>query len=274
MKTETTLWTLEQQVTELGQVLESNEFYHCGPGISFTGLKQFSITPQHYLVYRKNDKEETTAQRLGTLAHMAILEPETFKTIVVPVEGHRANKEVKTRIAELESDGKYVCKPNEYEAAIEMMNGIQSSSIASKLLSGGVAERSIRWRDESTGVLMKCRPDYLRPDGVVVDIKTFDNLTEENIERQINKMKYHWQSAFYLSGVNQLNQTKSKMFAHIFIDTKTFCPRVVVLDDASLEKAEEQLRPIIDQYAVCLKEDKWPGYSDEILTVALPHYAW
>ncbi len=87
-------------------------------------------------------------------------------------------------------------------------------------------------------------------------------------------MRYHWQSAFYLAGVNAALGMQSKMFAHIFVDTKAFVARVVVLDDLSLEKAESEIRPLIESYAANLRANTWPAYPDEILTVGLPSYAW
>jgi hypothetical protein len=28
------------------------------------------------------------------------------------------------------------------------------------------------------------------------------------------------------------------------------------------------------RYAECLRTDEWPGYPDEVVDIALPHYAW
>lgn len=274
MKTESTLWSMDQAVTELGISDESNADYHASAGLSFSGLKAFAKTPAHYIAYRSRENEETGAQRLGTLTHMAILERGRFDRDVVAVEGHRGGKEVKTQIASLEAEGKYVCKPDERESALRMSDAVFSHPAASKLLQGGAAEQSIRWRDEATGILMKCKPDYLRADGIIVDVKTYDDLSDENLMKQLHRMKYFWQSQYYLAGVNKTLGIENKMFVHLFIDTQTYLPRVVVLDDASLEKAEHEMRPLIDHYAECIKKNEWPGYSDEISTLSLPSWAW
>lgn len=271
---EQTLFELDQSWNKLGVLDEENEDYHASVGLSFSGVKQLAKTPAHYIASRMRDDDETASQRLGTLVHMAILEPIRFKASVVAIEGHRGRTDVKAAIAEAEAQGKYVCKPEEYEVTWKMAEAILLNPSAKGLLTGGQAEKSIRWRDPKTGVLLKCRPDYLRPDGIIIDLKTFDDLSEANIQKQIVKMKYHWQSAFYLAGVNQVLNLKSKMFVHIFIDTKAFVSRVVVLDDASIENAEMSIQPLIETYAECLKKNTWTGYPGDILTTSLPSWGW
>jgi hypothetical protein len=205
---------------------------------------------------------------------MAILEPERFERDVVLNDENRNSNAFKAVRAEVEARGKYICKTPEYEAAAAMRDGVYRNTTARRLLSGGKAEQTIRWRDPETGVLLKCRPDYLRKDGVVVDVKTFSDLSQDSLERQIARMRYHWQSAFYLDGANRVMGTDSTMFAHLFVDTEAFIARVVVLDDDALGKAQRELAPLIDFYAACMKSNLWPGYPDEILTVSLPAYAW
>jgi hypothetical protein len=64
------------------------------------------------------------------------------------------------------------------------------------------------------------------------------------------------------------------MFVHLFVDTKAHVSKVVVLDDAALEKAESEIIPLLHQYAECLKNDIWPGYEDKVHNLSLPSYAW
>lgn len=274
MKTEASLWTLDQAWISLGVQNETNEAYHKSVGLSCSGLKQLAKTPAHYRASRERDEDETDSQRVGTLTHMAILEPERFAREVIKIEGHRGKTDVKAAIAEAESRGLYVCKPEEFDGAQRMADAIFKQQSAYKLMTGGKPEQSVRWRDKETGVLLKCRPDYLRADGVIVDVKTYDDLSDASVQRQIMKMRYHWQSSFYLAGVKEALGFDTKMFAHLFVDTKAFVARVVVLDDASLEKAEFEMRPLIQKYAESLKADQWVGYPDEIATVSLPSYAW
>lgn len=57
-----------------------NAEYHGGPGISKSGLDLIHRSPMHYkaVVDAENDNQPTAAQRIGTAAHCAILEPDVF----------------------------------------------------------------------------------------------------------------------------------------------------------------------------------------------------
>lgn len=57
-----------------------NAEYHCGPGISKSGLDLVHRSPLHYhaVVTAANDRTPTAAQELGTAAHALILEPDVF----------------------------------------------------------------------------------------------------------------------------------------------------------------------------------------------------
>lgn len=269
---EPTPWERDQAEVVGIRYDEPMEAYHASPGLSNGGLKNFAITPAHF-ISRKGSDEETSAQRLGTLAHMAVLEPVRFLERARAVAGHRGGAAVKREIELLEGQGYYVCKPDELEDAKKMRDAVYNHPEASRLLSGGRPEVSIRWRDPEFGYLQRCRPDYLRDDGIVSDVKTFANLTDRNIRSQIERMMYHWQSRHYLNGVNsQLGLVDNKMFAHIFIDTEIYSVRVVILGDASLDKAEEEMREHREMYANCLRANVWPAYPAGISNLELPDW--
>ena len=61
---------------------------------------------------------------------------------------------------------------------------INSQPEISKHLTGGFSEVSVLWTDEKTGIKMKCRFDYLKPDSWT-DYKTFDNSSRKNLEQCI-----------------------------------------------------------------------------------------
>lgn len=65
------------------------------------------------------------------------------------------------------------------QADIELIRGQPEIN---KHLTGGFAEVSVLWTDERTGMKMKCRFDYLKPDSFT-DFKTFDNSMRKNLEQ-------------------------------------------------------------------------------------------
>ena len=75
----------------------SNASYHGGPGISKSGLDIIRRSPLHYQHSLTARREPTPDQRIGTLAHALILEPETiwdhYSTPFVAPEGALATVE-------------------------------------------------------------------------------------------------------------------------------------------------------------------------------------
>lgn len=76
-----------------------------------------------------------------------------------------------------------------------------------ELLSDGAAEVSILWTCEETGVQLKARLDYLKPDRLV-DFKTFDNsmgrALEDAILNAFRFNRYYIQGAFYWQAVEEI----------------------------------------------------------------------
>jgi hypothetical protein len=271
------------------------ETYHKAPGLSSTGLKEMAVAPARYKAAIAEPMEETAEMRIGTLTHIAVLEPHRFDRDTVLIEGSGNATKVKEAIAEAEQAGKVVIrKPEERSQVMGMADAILSHPRATRLLSGGKAEQSCFALDPATGVLVKCRPDYLRlKERVISDLKTTSSaylMDLETVQRKlIHDRKNHWQSAWYLEILSALTGETWNHFAHICVGREanlyqngklTFPVRVVLLDDASLEKARFEYREdykgrrLMDEYAQCLKTDQWPGFTTEIETVNLPPYAW
>lgn len=265
---------LDAEFKTTGEVTESNETYHGNPGLSNTGLKHLAKTPAHFYWSKLRPKKQTASQKLGSLTHLALEDRAGFEKKVFVVEGNRNANSVKAAIAAAESEGYIPCKQDEKDDAMRMADAVLRNDFIAKILSTSRVEKSIYWRHEETGVLLKCRPDAYRADGVVLDWKTYTNLGIKELERQVYAQKYHWQSRHYLNGVNKLLGLNSTMFVHVFIDTEAFTCRTVVLGDASLDKAESQIEPLIKTYAACLKENTWPGYPEGVSQIELPTYAW
>jgi hypothetical protein len=95
--------------------------------------------------------------------------------------------------------------PGKLLARIELAAAmIEKHPVLSKAFSGGHPEVSIFWKDETSGVPMKARLDYLKL-GAVVDLKTFSNPQGKPIDKavawSIAAGRYHVQVAVYQEAV-------------------------------------------------------------------------
>ena len=256
----------------------TNPDYHAGPGLSYSGLKEFSISPAHYQAYLTEPREQTASQLVGELFHMRTLERERFDRMVSKVD-NRQTKENKAIIAEKEAAGGIVCTSKEYEKVCRMSDAVLAHPFASSLLihPQGQNEVSVFSQDPLTGITLKCRPDRLIQTErfIVCDLKYYSDLSENGIRSQIRRMKYHWQAAFYLHVCGLVFNRISNLFCNIFVEDKApFAVRVVVLDDASLERAYAEIMPLLEKFSECQKLGVWPAFEDGVFTTSLPDLNW
>lgn len=301
----------------------SNADYHGGPGISKSGLDVIRKSPAHFKQSRSEGYQEPTpSQRLGTMAHALILEPETFwDEYAMPFEAPdgalSTNDEIKARLKlagekvsgnkpelierlrsvdpdavflddakaayDEEVGDKEVITAEELEKVEAIRDSVMNHPAAGKLLKpgSGIAELSCYWTDPATGVLCRCRPDFWRHDGIIVDLKTARDASPEGFEKSIEGWRYYVQDPFYQYGISEavaqgfmmsdIEMSAPKAF--IFVAVETVAPYAVgvyVLDPVSVEIGCQEYREDLETYAECIGTDTWPGYSDKIESISLP----
>jgi len=150
----------------------------------------------------------------------------------------------------------------------------------------GIAELSVYWVDPVTGEKCRCRPDFWRMDGVMVDVKTTDDASPEGFAKSIAKWRYHVQQPFYLDGASlALQQADAEAFGKIrhpdaaddfvFLAVEKNPPYLVgvyMLDAASVQAGREEYRRNLDVFAECNRTGVWPGYGNLVQPISLP--AW
>lgn len=255
----------------------SNEYYHASLGVSKSQLDQLAKSPAHYLDSLKTPRKETPAMRLGTLFHGLILEPERIKIAPAPVCDKRTKegKAVWERFC-LENQGAEVVTAEEAEQLAGMVQAVRRHPAAFRLLysCNGVAEGSAWWIDRQSGELCRCRPDYLRDDGVIVDLKTTEDASPEAFSRSIAKYGYHRQAAMYLDGLDAATGNRPSGFVFVCVEKKSpYAVSVYQLDMQGEEAGRVQYRSLLMTLADCKCSGKWPAYSDRIETISLPSWS-
>lgn len=255
----------------------SNDDYHSGPGISNSGLGDILQSPFHYwsrhLDPSRPERPPTQPQEDGTVAHCAILEPDEFQhRYVVGPDANRNSRKWKD-FCEIHDD-KVVIKPDQYTRAMRQRDAVWRIPEVAKALSKGRAEVSAYWNDPNTGVLCRCRPDFVHEadaGDILIDVKTYTDARPVEFERQCARMNYHRQDAFYSDGWAEA--TGRVVLGFIFVSVEMpwpFSAAAATLDDASRKAGYDQYRRALDEYARCLRADQWPGYPDSIQLMRLP----
>ncbi len=253
--------------------------YHNSNAVGSSSLKHMLKSPAHYHYNLRHPKEPTPAMKLGTAIHEAILEPHLFmESIVMPKfegTGMKARKEAWV----LENHGKRIISGDDQETIAGIMASLQENTLAKKLLSTGAAEESYFWQCPSTGIVCKCRPDFLRTvEGigeVIIDVKSTVDASPDGFPKQIANFNYHMQAAHYLNGVSAvLGRTVSEF---IIIAIEKEAPHGISihrLDAGTLDAGRFLARKALAALKECKASAQYPGYPEKILTSSLPNWAY
>ena len=264
--------------------LLENAEYHGAQGISNSGLTIIGTqSPAHYYGKRldpnRPPEERKSGQEDGTIAHCAILEPETFEErfVTSSEKMHRGTKVWKEFAAEAEANGMTAIQPDQRDMAWRMHESVRKiDDVRMALDQRGYAEASAFWRDEETGELCKCRPDYAAQfdaGDLLLDVKTYSSADPWEFAKQIARKYYYQQDAMYSEGWEIA--TLRKVLGFIFIAVETEYPHVATAvtlgpDDKAI--GHNTFRYNLDTYAECRRTGIWPAYSQAIEEVSLPRH--
>lgn len=214
--------------------------------------------------------------------------------------GHAAHREVlgagaelvvidaddwRTKAARAERDAAYAAGltpilAHDYQVVLAMAAALRAHPVAAALFApgSGAPEQTLVWRDQATGVQCRARLDWLPGPRagrrlVVPDYKTCRSAAPDNLQREIHNFGYHQQAAWYLDGVTALGLDPAPLFVFVFQEkTAPYLVTVVRLDRVAMQVGRYLNRQARETYARCVREDRWPGYSDDIELIPLP--AW
>jgi hypothetical protein len=253
------------------------------PSISSSGLKRIlkcplkywhesPLNPDRVYIYKREFE-------FGKAAHDLILDgagwPDRYH--ILP-EGftRAATKKMAREIAEAEeaeAAGKVILSHKDGAAVVAMAETIRKHPIYAAL-AHGKPEQTLLWKDAETGVWLRCRPDFL-PTTMhdIPDYKTCRSAHPDDFARDIDAYGYHQQAALYLDGIEAITGTKPRSF--YFIAQEKDPPYIVQpigLDEESIDWGRRLNRRAIRIFAECLSKNRWPAYSDDVVTVSLSEW--
>lgn len=252
-----------------------NSEYHAHPGISNSGLAEVNQSPSHYK--HKRPKEPTRAMEIGTAIHAAVLEPERYKSeyILLPEVKARTATEYKSAVKIHGSERVLVMQ--EIENVEGMYNAARSNTyVNSRISEDGHNELSVFAFDPETGVLCKCRFDYLSNSLRAIDLKKTQDARTDAFSRSIYNYRYHVQSAFYSDVFYWATGKTLESFEFLAIEEKApHGMKLYELDADSFQIGREQYRVDLNTYAECLENNNWPIYDcSETEEISLPGWAF
>lgn len=249
--------------------------YLLGPGISKHGLDLINRSPLHY---QSADPVDSPALALGRAVHCAVLEPARFA--VDYIASPRIDKRTKEGKSVWEdfirqTEGKTLLSPEDYEKVKRMGAAVRSHPAARLVLDRGNREITAYWRDPRIGQRCRARPDYLNDEmTLVADLKTCQSAAPAVFSRAAHRYRYHVQAAWYSDGLKRLGCPVEHF---VFVCVESTAPYAVAcyaLEEAAVELGRELYRRDLETYIKCERENRWPGYSEEIELLMLPAWAY
>ena len=266
------------------------EIYHQKDGhYSTSSLKRLLQSPLHFKY--PPEQEPKKFFDIGSAVHTLLLEPHLWdKYFVVYDTDKRAepektmasnkNKEWMAEI-ELKAEGKILITVKDKEEVDTMVERVLEDPFVVDLLSGpGWNEPSIYWTDFKRKQNLKTRPDRIRANMVIVDIKTSADASPEGFARSVGKYRYDVQAAMQVDGVQAHFKKKVPYYFYIAIETKPpYAHGVYLLKDDSIWTGRQTYKSLLDVINECEEKKEWPAYGywakqlpDKILRTKVPHY--
>lgn len=260
-----------------------NDAYHAGThAVSNSMLRDFALSPLHcyarHFDPKRPPREEKKGQLEGSMAHCALLEPDQFAQRYKVGPTVNRNTKVWKEFAEGMCANETAIQQEQADVAHAQARSLRAIPDVGSMLSRGRPEVSAYWVDGPTGLLCRCRPDWVweHPDGtsvLLLDAKTYSSAKPAEFARQVPRMSYHAQAAWYIDGFASASGKTVLGFIFGAVETSfPFAAAACTLDDQAIQKGREENRRLLDQYATCYRTGVWPGYSEAIEIISLP--AW
>lgn len=271
-------WT----VTEPG-VVEGmpNDVYHADPvvggSLSSTGARKLLPPgcPALFAYEREHPPESKLVFDLGNAAHDTLLGggPEI---VTFDFPDWRTDK-AKAAAKEVRARGGIPILRDDRDMVDAMVASIRDHAIAGRLFAegSGIAEPSLFWTDERTGVNRRARLDWLPQQTgrrlILADLKTCRSAQRDEFAKSAMNYGYHCQAPYYLDGVKALGLADDAVFVFVAVEkTPPYLVNVIQLDVTAMRIGAALNRRALDIYAECDSTGTWPGYSAEVELASLP----
>lgn len=247
------------------------DYHNDRTSLSHSGAKEILRSPEHYR-WRLDHPEHKDVFDFGSAAHALVLDRGIESIYVAPFDNWQ------TKLAQTErklarEDGLSPILPKDWAVVCDMAEKLAGHSLAMDLLSEGQPEVSAYAIHTPTGVLRRCRFDYLT-DEFGVDYKSTVTSEPHAFVRNAATLKYHVQHPWYLDLARDLGH---QLRGFLFIAQEKEAPYTVTVIElpAALVEAGRVLTEIaLERYAAAIKSDRWPGYRPDDVVATGPAPGW
>jgi hypothetical protein len=264
--------------------------YHARPELSSTGVRKLlpPSCPAKFKHWRDFGDPPSAAFDLGKAAHRVVLGAGA-EIVEIEADDWRT-KAAREQRDDAREDGLTPLLTADFETVLAMAEALRAHPFAAKLFEPGTGqpEQTLIWAERATvvnedgsatGVMpVRCRAlvDWLPNPGsgrlVLPDFKSCISAAPDDLSKAMSRYGYHLQMCFYLRGLRSLGLAGEDAEPLLVCQEKTppYLVTVVQPDRDAMRLAEIRIREALDVYAQCVADDRWPGYSDDVVLASLP----
>lgn len=239
--------------------------------LSSTGAKTIvRDSPADYL-WGLSNRTEKKVFDMGHAAHELILEGGLKTVTVLDFDSFRS-KAAQTARDEVYAAGGTPMLERDLTAAYAMEKAVRSHELANSLISDGRPEVSALVWDDEYKIWVQARFDWLRNDGLIVDLKTSRSGTPADFNRDIAKFYYHLQASLYLRAAELLGLNPQ---GWRWVVVQADAPNnVYVIEYSEVDRltGDQRMHTALRKYADGIHTGVWPAFPDLYLS-ELPAYA-
>lgn len=243
----------------------------CDPDgtVHFSSLKQFARSPAHYKAAIERPMESTRGMRIGTGTHHLVLGPTQRQPVVWYPGASRRGKEWDKFAAENEAST-ILTAPERAEAEA-IATAVLADREARKLLESSRYEVPLSWL--AGGIECGTRGIDVVGDGYIADLKVTRSTKPDELQREVARMHYHAQMAFYDAAARANHIDVSRGMFLLCVESKyPFVVTVLEMTERVLEEGRKCVGLWLEKLRQCDEADHWPGYVQAPVPWQLPSW--
>lgn len=253
------------------------------PALRSSVLRELALhTPLHARYTEQRGGRDSQAKQVGSLLHLALLEPERFdaECVVRPEFGDCRNRENKAKrdLWDAEHAAHVVVSEETWTDVQAYRDAIYDHPILAGLLTArGVNELTLVW-DDPLGVRCKARLDRFAEFGerlAICEFKTSRSASPWSFAGDFMRFGYHVQAGFYLRGLEQTYGPAERPYIIGVVEKgPPTLAAAYELTAEELDLCEAAFHAALKRYSECVESGRWPGYSDCLERLKLPAWAY
>jgi len=251
--------------------------YRNATGLTQSSLKEFLVSPAHYLASTEVKKEPTKAMILGTAFHAEMLQPDPTKHYAVKLKMDGRTKEGKAYNEQFEEEnaGKAIITEEDLVTIKAMAASVRKHPLASRLMSE-LTHREVAMfgtaRPAGGEVRLKGLVDgYSATGGYALDLKSAEDASPRyfGFPKAIKDRDYDVQEVQYRWLLDANGKVCNEFYFIAVEKVAPYAVGVYTISKKAIEKTTQKWENAIHDFAVCQSSGNYPAYSDTSVEVTL-----